>query len=49
MTFYIGFESGSGMKCNTKRSFFRYLTDYIKTAEENNKEKFDITIDTDIH
>ena len=41
MTFYIGFESGSGMKCNTKRSFFRYLTDYIKTAEENNKEEFD--------
>ena len=32
-----------------KEEFFRYLTDYIKTAEENNKEEFDITIDTDIH
>ena len=49
MTFYIGFENGSGVKCSTKEEFFRYLTDYIETAEENGKEEFDITIDTDIH
>lgn len=49
MKFYIGFENGSGLKCNTKEEFFRYLTDYIETAEENNKEEFEVTIDTDIH
>lgn len=49
MKFYIGFENGSGVKCNTKEEFFRYLTDYIETAEEKNKEEFDITVNTDIH
>lgn len=49
MKFYIGFENGSGVKCSTKEEFFRYLTDYIKTAEKNNKAEFDITIATDIH
>jgi len=49
MTFYIGFESSSGAKCSTKEKFFRYLTDYIETAEENGKAEFDITIDIDIH
>ena len=49
MTFYIGFENGSGVKCSTKEEFSSDLTDYIETAKENNKEEFDITIDTDIH
>lgn len=49
MTFYIGSENGSGVKCSTKEEFFRYLIDYIKTAEESNKEEFDITVNTDIH
>lgn len=49
MNFYIGFENGSGVKCSTKEEFFLYLTDYIETAEENNKEEFDITINTNIH
>jgi len=49
MTFYIGSLSGSGVKCSTKEEFFRYLTGYIETVEENGEEEFGITIDTVIY
>lgn len=44
-SFYIGSENGTGREYHNEEEFFRALKDEIRTAEENGRTHFDITLE----
>ena len=47
MKFYIGSETGSGMKFNNKEEFLKELSLMIDNCEANGGTQFDVYVDVD--